>query len=88
MKQNNFVFKTVLFECKTEKQNSQCEHGQTMEQTRGLFCTCNAGAHFTTLLANKFNVRGVLQGQVSLGAVNQIQVIHEAMNCCKNLNIH
>ena len=34
---------TVLLECKTEKQNSQCEHGQPMEQTRGLFCMCDSG---------------------------------------------
>ena len=27
----------------TEKRNSQCEHGQPMEQTRSLFCTCNSG---------------------------------------------
>ena len=26
-----------------EKQNSQCEHGQSVEQTRGLFCMCNSG---------------------------------------------
>ena len=26
-----------------EKQNSQLEHGQPMEQTRGLFCTCDSG---------------------------------------------
>ena len=25
-----------------EKQNSQLEHGQPMEQTRGLFCTCDS----------------------------------------------
>ena len=31
---------TVLLECKTEKRNSQPEHGQPMEQTGGLFCTC------------------------------------------------
>ena len=39
-------------------------------------------------LANEFNVGSVLHGQVSLAAVNQILVIHEAMNGCKNLNIH
>ena len=32
-----------LSECKTEKRNSQHEHGQPMEQTRGLFCTCDSG---------------------------------------------
>ena len=26
-----------------EKRNSQCEHGQPMEQTRSLFCMCNSG---------------------------------------------
>ena len=26
-----------------EKQNSQLEHGQPMEQTRGLFCMCDSG---------------------------------------------
>ena len=41
-----------------------------------------------SLLANEFNVRSVLRGQVSLAAVNQIHVIHEAMNGCKILKIH
>ena len=40
------------------------------------------------LLANEFDVRSVLHGQVSLAAVNQIYVIHEAMNGCKTLKIH
>ena len=26
-----------------EKRNSQLEHGQPMEQTRGLLCTCESG---------------------------------------------
>ena len=26
-----------------EKQNSQLEHGQPMEQTRGLLCMCDLG---------------------------------------------
>ena len=38
-----FVVLTVLLEGKTEKLNSQCEHGQPMEQTIGLFCTCDSG---------------------------------------------
>ena len=37
------------------------------------------------LLANEFGVRSVLHGQVSLAAVNQIYVFHEAMNDFKNL---
>ena len=39
-------------------------------------------------LANEFNVRSVLHEQVILAAVNQNRVIHEAMNGCKNLQIH
>ena len=38
-----FVF-TALFECKTKKRNNQCEGGQPMKQTRGLFCMCESGA--------------------------------------------
>ena len=41
-----------------------------------------------SLLANELNVRSVLCGQMSLAAVNQICVIYEAMNDCKNLKIH
>ena len=37
---------------------------------------------------NEFDVRSLLHGQVSLAAVNQIWIIHEAMNGCKNLKIH
>ena len=40
------------------------------------------------VLANAFDVRSLLHRQVSLAAVNQICVIHEAMNGCKNLKIH
>ena len=39
-------------------------------------------------LANEFDVRCVLHGQLSLSAVNQIHVFHEAMNGCKNLKIN
>ena len=41
-----------------------------------------------SLLPNELDVRSVLHGQVSLAVVNQICVIHEAMNGCKNLKIH
>ena len=37
---------------------------------------------------NEFDVRSVLHGQVSLAAVNQLYVVHEAKNGCKNLTIH
>ena len=32
-----------MSECKTGKRNSQLEHGEPMEQTRGLFCKCDSG---------------------------------------------
>ena len=41
-----------------------------------------------SLLVNEFDVRSVLHGQVSMAAVNQICVIHEAMKGCKNLKIN
>ena len=41
-----------------------------------------------SFLANEFDVRSVLHGQESLAAVNQMCVVHEAMNSCKNLKIH
>ena len=37
---------------------------------------------------NEYNVQIELYGQVSLAAVNQICIIHEAMNGCKKLRIH
>ena len=39
-------------------------------------------------LANEFGVRSVLHWQVSLAAVSQNCVIHEALNGCENLKIH
>ena len=72
-----------------EKWNSQLEHGQPMQQTRGLFCTCDSVVRTpVSLLVNEFYLGSVLHGQVSLAAVNQICVIYEAMNDCKNLKIH
>ena len=41
-----------------------------------------------SFLTNEFDVRSILHGQVSLAAVNQIYVFHEAMNRSKNLKIH
>ena len=76
-----------------EKQNSQLEQGQPMEQTINLCCMCNSGvtrcqSHHQYHFRGIFDVQSVLHGQVSLAVVNQICVIHEAMNCCKNLKIH
>ena len=41
-----------------------------------------------SLLANEFYAGIVLHGHVSLAAVNQICVLREAMNGCKNLKVH
>ena len=65
-----------MSECKTEKRNSQFEHRQQMDVRLG----CGS----LSFLANEFDVRSVLHGQVSLPAVNHIGVMHEAMNGCKN----
>ena len=77
-----------------EKRKSQLEHGQPMEQTRGTFLHVRLGCGLLSIttpvsrLANELDVRSVLHEQLSLAAVNQIYVIPEAMNGCKNLNIH
>ena len=69
-----------------EKRNSR----QPMEQTKGMFCTCDSGVarcqyQPVSHLANEFDVRSVMHGQLSLATVNQTCVIHEAMNGCKIL---
>ena len=58
-----------------EKRNSQLEHRQPMEQTRGFLRLRCGLLSFTTpvsLLAKEFDVRSVLHGQLSSAAVNQI----------------
>ena len=37
-----------------------------------------------SLLANEFDVRSILHGQVSFAALKQIYVFHEAMNVAKS----
>ena len=75
--------------CKMKKRNSQCEHRQPMEQTRGLLCICNSRCGLlsirtsVSLLAKEFDVQSQLHWQVSLAAVNQLCVINENMNSCK-----
>ena len=41
-----------------------------------------------SLLVNEFDVQGVLHVQVSLAAVNQFCLIHEAMDGCTNLKMN
>ena len=72
---------------------SQLEHGQPMEQTRGLFFTCHKGVarcqskhqyHFWQM-NSMFGAYCKGNLQVSLAATNQICALHKAMNGCKNL---
>ena len=56
-------------------------------RTTGVWLPTNHNTSVTNPL-NEFDVGSVLHGQVSLTSVNQICVIHEAMNGCKNLKIH
>ena len=51
-------------------------------------CGSLSNATPVSFLANEFDFRSVLHGQVSLTAFNQIDVFHEATNGCKNLKIH
>ena len=46
---------------------------------------CFQSQHQCSFLTNEFDVQSVLHGKVSLAAVGQIYVFHEAMNICKNL---
>ena len=57
-----------------EKRNSQLEHGQPMEQTKGflhvrLMCGLLSITTTVSLLANEFDVRSLLHLQVSLAAI-------------------
>ena len=74
-----------------EKRNSQLEHGHSIEQTQGFARTTQVWlATITTplsLLVNAFDVRSVMHWQVSLAAVNQICVIHEAVNGSEHIKI-
>ena len=90
------IISTVYSECKMEKRNSQLKHGQQIEQTRGLFCTCDSGVascqsqhqyHFWRL-SSMFEAycTGKRAWQMS---------IHEAMNykdslkdCFENVNMY
>ena len=69
----------------TDSQRSKHRTGFARANQVWLAVNHNTGVIF---FANEFDVRSVLHGQVSLAAVNQIPVIHEAMNSFKNLKIH
>ena len=65
-----------------EKRNSQCEHGQPLEQTRSLFCACDSGvARCQSQHQCLFWRMSELHGQVSLAAVNQILCCSRGYEC-------
>ena len=73
----------VLLECKTEKP-VWTRTANVANKRLDLYMRIRCGSLSITtpvsLLANEFDVQSVLQGQVSLAAVNHINVFHEVMN--------
>ena len=59
-----------------------------MKQTRGLFCMCDSGVVRCQSQHQSHLWRINSMFEVTLAAINQIYVIHEAMNSSKNLKIH
>ena len=53
-----------------------------------LWCSSLSITTPVSLLENECDVQSILPVHVSVAAVNQIYVIHEAMKVCKNLKIH
>ena len=71
------------------KAEQPAEHGQPMEQTRGLFCTCDLGvARCQSQHQCHFWRMSSMFEAYCTGKFNQIFVIHETMNGCKNLKMH
>ena len=70
-----------------EKRNSQLEHGQPMEQTRGLFCTFDSDVadHNTSVTSGEWiRCSKRIARAIELGSCQS----NEAMNGYKNLKIH
>ena len=64
----------------TEKRNSQCEGANKELVLHVRIRRCSLSIKTTvSLLANEFDVRSVLHGQVSLAAVNHMYVFYEIM---------
>ena len=82
-----------MSECKTEKRSASLNRTSNGANKRlvlhvQLGCGSLSITLPVSLLANEFDVQSVLHGQVSLAAANQMCVIREAMNGCKNLKIY
>ena len=96
-----YIYKNINYNCFNDfvvVQNGKAEQQALTQTANGankrlvlhvrLRCDSLSITTPVLLLANEFDVQSVLHGQVSLAAVNQICVIHEAMNGCKNKKIH
>ena len=83
-----------MLECITEKRKSQCTHGQPMEQTRSLFCTCDSGVSRCQLQhqCHFWQMNSIFEAHCTGKWAWQLSiifyVIHKVMNGCKNLKIH
>ena len=77
-----------------EKQNSQCEHGQPMEQTRSLFCRCISrvarcqSQHQCPILQMNLMFKEKSTSKLVWQVSIKFCIVHEAMNGCKILKIH
>ena len=62
--------------------NGKTEHGQPMDETRGLKIRCGSLSITTQVspLANEFEVRRVLHKQACLATVNHVYIVHEVMD--------
>ena len=71
--------------------NSQYEHGQSLEQTRNLSCTCNSGVarcqsqHQCHIWRLNSLFEANYTGKWTWQLLVKFCVVHEAMNGCKNL---
>ena len=83
----------VLLECKTEKRNSQCEHGQPMEQQEACFARAtqvwlDVKQHQCHIWRMNSMFEANFAGKLAWQLPIKFCVGHEAMNGCKNLKIH
>ena len=77
-----------------EKRNSQFEHGQPIQQTRGLICMCDSSVargqsqNQYLFWGMSWMFKAYCMGKWAWQLPMECCVIREAMNGCKNLNIH
>ena len=87
------IVSTVLLECKAEQRNNQCEHGQSMEQTRGSFwvsdsCVARCQSQHQCHFWRMNSISKCIARASELSSCKSNYANHEAMNGCKSLKIH